>query len=333
MSEYTRVPGDFEFRNVASAYDSDLSAIMPSQQVCGLSLQSQYVYAGLTTESGATVILERKFIGSMSGGNYYLTNQSGSGVMELAEQSHRSAKGELVRDFEPKRRHWVSKGMLHDSSELPLDLELTDDNVSWSEGDALSLTGGRAASGVSFYAPMRDEPLMYMSQPYWVTGTVLGEKCEGPLFLDHLYFAHGLEWKEYRWYKDVQVSWNVFANKFEDGTVEFGHIVRGRQGWSAGVVVEGEEATSLCTDVGGDFVVNDDGYVTEGTYDCRSAGIWEFTGASDQTMGGFNNARWGGYRAQGGQTRRRDDDRKVINGFTWLESFAERIRTDGFLRA
>jgi hypothetical protein len=50
-------------------------------------------------------------------------------------------------------------------------------------------------------------------------------------------------------------------------------------------------------------------------------------------MGGFNKARWGGYRAQGGLTRRQGDDRTLVNGWTWLECFADRIRSEGLVRA
>ncbi len=327
MGEKRLLVGDFGFQNVAGLYEPDLSTIMPEQVINGTTLQSQYVYGGLTTASGARVILERKFIGPMSGGAYILTNK-GSDCMELAPEAARSAKGEMVRDFEPMRRHWVSKGMLHDSTELPIDLTITDDHLNWSEGDAFEISGACSAHGVQFFAPARTEPLGYISQAYWVTGTVLGEPVEGPIFFDHLYFQHGAEWKEYRWYTDLQIAWNVFANKFSDGTIEFGHIVRGRQGWSAGVVVEGDRATAVCTDVRGDFTLDAEDYVATGAYDLGPAGTWNFTGDPTQQMGGFNKARWGGYRAQGGLTRRQGDDRELVNGWTWLECFADRIRSE-----
>jgi hypothetical protein len=330
VTDKRKLVGDFSFHNVAASYNPDLSVIMPKQRMCNSPLQSQYVYGGLTTESGTTLVLERKFVGPMSGGNYILTNATGT--MTLDEASGRSAKGELVRTFEPLKRHWASKGMLHSSDELPIDLTITDDEMVWNEGDALSLSGPRPAIGVQFFAPMRDEPLGYVSQVYWVKGTVLGEACEGPIFFDHLYFQDGVEWKEYRWYKDIQVAWNVFANKFDDGTVEFGHIVRGRQQWSVGAIVEGDEELSMCTEVGGDFVLDDEGYVVEADYDCGKAGVWSFEGDPTQQLSGFNEARWGGYRAQGGYIRRQGDDRKVVNGWTWLESFADRIKSEAFVR-
>jgi hypothetical protein len=204
--------------------------------------------------------------------------------------------------------------------------------MTWTEGDAFSLSGSRPAFGVQFFSPMREEPLGYVSQAYWLKGTVLGEQAEGPMFFDHLYFQHGIEWKEYRWYKDIQVSWNVFGNKYEDGSVEFGHIVRGRRDWSVAAIVEGEEESSMCTEVGGDFTLDDEGYVISADYDCGKDGVWTFEGDPTQKLGGFNEARWGGYRAQGGQTRRKGETRKVVNGWTWLESCADRIKSEGLVR-
>ncbi len=49
-------------------------------------------------------------------------------------------------------------------------MTITDDSLSWSEGDALQLAGPRAAIGIQFFSPMRTEPLGYASTAYWVKG-------------------------------------------------------------------------------------------------------------------------------------------------------------------
>jgi hypothetical protein len=48
-------------------------------------------------------------------------------------------------------------------------------------------------------------------------------------------------------------------------------------------------------------------------------------------MNEFSSARWAGYRAQAGVTRRRGDTRAVTASFTWLEFFADRARAGGFV--
>jgi hypothetical protein len=329
LSEKRQLVGDFDFNAVAGTFEPDLSLLMPDRTVSGLHYQSQYLYGGLVSESGNVYVLERKFVGPMSGGNYILTNSSGT--MELTDQSRRSAKGELVRGIEPAKRSWKSKGMLHDAAELPLEITVTDDHMSWSEGDALSLSGARPAIGIQFFSPMRTEPLGYASTVYWLKGEVLGEECEGPMFFDHVFFRQGAEWKEYRWFNDVQIAWNIFGNRYDDGTVEWGHIVRGRHGWNIGVVVENDAAVAACTNVGGDFRLDSEGYVDAASYDLGAAGVWRFDGDVSQQLAGFNEARWGGYRAQGGTMRRRGDRRRVIAGWCWLESFADRIKSEAMI--
>ena len=92
--------------------------------------------------------------------------------------------------------------------------------------------------GFQFYAPAREEPLFYTTQVYWVTGTIDGKPVEGFIGLDNGYWTHGQEWKEYRYFSDLELSWEVFGNKFTDGAVEYGVIVKGRRGWSGAATFE-----------------------------------------------------------------------------------------------
>jgi len=164
-----------------------------------------------------------------------------------------------------------------------------------------------------------------------LTGTILGEQVEGPIFFDQVYFRHGSEWKEYPYYTDVQVVWNIFANKYADGTVEFGNITKGRGRWGAGIVVEGTTPLAEAASVGPSSTS-----MRRLRHRCElrpgAAGLWDFTGDPNQQLGGFNKARWGGYRAQGGMTRRRGDDREVVTGWTWVEAFSDRMKDEELVR-
>lgn len=330
MTVETQRFGDFGFAPVVGTYTPKFASLTPETSIAGLSLQSQYLYGGFQGESGTVYVLERKFIGPMTGGCYILHN--GGGRMELHEGSHRSAKGEMVRTIEPDSRRWVAKGMLSGPHEEPIDLFITDDDLQWDEGGLISLRGSRPTLGAQFLTQMRDDPLAYASQPYWLTGTILGEAVEGPIFFDQVYFRHGSEWKEYPYYTDVQVVWNIFANKYTDGTIEFGNITKGRGRWGAGIVVEGAIPVAEAARVGAEFDVDADGYVTGASYDLGPAGVWDFIGDPNQRLSGFNKARWGGYRAQGGMTRRRGDDREVVTGWTWVEAFSDRMKDEELVR-
>ena len=302
----------------------------------GLPLQSQYLYGGLRAENGDLYVVERKFIGPMTGGLWLMSNKSGD--LNLIPESVRSARGELVRNFTPETRKW-SDHLMHKVGEdmLPageqgLSITIDDNTMDWQEGELLSFSGSRRSIGVQFFAPMRDRPLMYTSVPYWVKGTVTGVEVEGPVFFDHLYWTHGTEWKEYIWYKDIQVGWNVFANQFDDGSFEWGHIVQGRKGFSACIVVDSTNGVTMSNQRDAEFELDENNCVAKASHRVGDD-TFDFTAEEGGAMLQFNKARWGGYRAQGGNIRRRGDNRQVSNGFTWLECFADRIRDEGLIRS
>jgi hypothetical protein len=336
MTDNQNLCGDFNFNTVVGTFESDLAGQQPQMPFHGLPLQSQYLYGGFHTGDGELFVVERKFIGPMTGGLWLMSNKKGD--LNLIPESVHSARGELVRDFTPETRHW-SDHLMHKVGEdmLPegeqgLDLTIDDKTMDWKEGELLDLQGPCRATGVQFFAPMRDRPLLYTSVPYWVKGRVMGVEVEGPVFFDHLYWTHGIEWKEYTWYKDIQVGWNVFGNEFEDGSFEWGHIVQGRKGFSACIVVDSNMGVSMSSQRDAEFVLDENDCVAEASHKVGDD-IFDFTGEEGGAMVQFNKARWGGYRAQGGMIRRRGDNRILSNGFTWLECFADRIRDEGLIRS
>lgn len=326
--------GDFDFRTVVGTYDQNLAQQQPHMHLHGLPLQSQYLYGGFRGKDGSLYVVERKFIGPMTGGLWLMSSEKGH--LSLIPGALRSARGELVRHFTPTRREWRDHLMhkvgteLAPAGEQTLSLAIDDQTMSWGEGELLSLEGRLQASPVQFFAPMRDEPLLYTSSPYWMKGTVMGVPVEGAVFFDHLYWTHGTEWKEYIWYKDIQVAWNVFGNQYDDGSFEWGHIVQGRRGFSACIVVDSKHGVSMSTQRRAEFALDADDCVGQATHWIGDQ-AWDFTGDADGRMLQFNKARWGGYRAQGGITRRRGDTRRLVNGWTWLECFADRIRAEGLV--
>lgn len=328
--------GDFDFQTVVDQYDPKLADLHPADPRFGLHLQSQYFYGGLRDADGTTAMLERKIIGPMTSGVWLMTDADG-GDVALHPMALASARGETIRDFSPDRRHW-SNHLMHavgqrvrPSDDQPLSLTIDNDGIQWDEGELFSLEGALQGPGFQFYAPARTEPLFYTTQVYWVTGTCLGKEVEGFIGLDHAYFLAGMEWKEYRYFNDLEVSWEVFANRFTDGTVEYGVIVMGRHGWSGAATFDGGKLVAKTDRLGADYGLDDEGFITTADFDIDGTG-YTFTGAPTGKMRHFGEARWGGYCSQAGVTRRAGDDRELANGFCWIEFFPERIRSDGLTR-
>lgn len=326
--------GDFNFTTVVGDFEHRLEDLPHNEPLHGLPLQSQYLYGGFRSEDGTLYVVERKFGLAFTGGLWLMSSEGGN--LDLLPGSINSSRGELVRDFTPTSRkytdHLMHKvGADNAPNAEAIELYIDNDTMTWKEGDLLDLKGTIRAKGMQYFAPMRDEPLIYLSVPYWMEGTVMGKKVEGAVFFDHLYFRHGIEWKEYAWYTDVQVSWNVFANMYEDGTFEWGHIVKGTEGFAAAIVIDDKGGTTASSSFDVSYKLDSDDCVAHAEYKLPQD-TWEFTGDEDGKMLQFNKARWGGYRAQGGITRRVGDDRKLANGWTWLECFADRMRDNDWVK-
>jgi hypothetical protein len=328
--------GVFDSRALVGAFDPKISEFKLSEPRFGANLQAMYLYGGMHSDSGKFYVVERKFLSSMTGGLFIMSNQGGS--MELDPGSPRSGRGEVRREFDDTSMRWHEPIMqripeeLRVAEEQPLDLRVTDDEFHWSEGDLLELAGPMPSVGLQFVAPMKGQLLVYQSQCYWLKGTLLGEEAEGPIFFDHIFWTpHGLEWKETPMYTDRQVSWTIFGNKLDDGATQFGHLISMTGGMAVAAIAEDRTPLVLSDRVDLSFELDEDSYVTRATHDVEGE-RWTFTEDADGHMEGHSKARWGEYRAQSGQVRREGESRQVTKGFTWVECFADRIRAEGLTK-
>ena len=133
-------------------------------------------------------------------------------------------------------------------------------------------------------------------------------------------------------FTNIQLSWNIFGNLYADGSIEYGKIVVGKDGFNAAMVVDDHRLTAGSSNVTGRYVLNDSGFIRHAQYSVNDAAgehVYEFRGEDENNMAEFSASRWNGYHAQFGVTRRLGDDRELVSGITWLESFDHRIRDAG----
>jgi hypothetical protein len=327
---------NFGHRPLVGGFKPDMRLINPKNTPYGLPMQIQWIYAFLRDESGAVYAPERKFIASLTGGLFFMTDETGT--LNFNPKSGKGTRGELRRTFTDEFFRWdhpmwkrMPEGTV-DPEEQGFFMEVRADRMEYKEGNILDLAGPNAGLGMQFYSTNPDAPLLYTSMCYWLEGEVLGKKVEGPIFFDNVFWPHGEEWKEYRYFNDLQVGWHVFANKFKDGTIEWGHQVNGRNGFNPGIVINGDKVVAATPDLGGEYHLEDKGFVTELNFD-MDGHQYQFLGDEKGWKEEFSLSRSQGkneYRAQYGETRRKDDQRELHMSCTWLECFADRIRDSGF---
>ncbi len=332
--------GDFDHRVVVGAFRPDPATMLVSDPQHGLPLQASWLYGFFRDSDGLTYAVERKYVGSLTSGLFLMT-QDGDLTAELNvhPDSGRSARGELRRGLGGIERTWsdpvfqrLPAGTLP-PGEQPLTMRWTGDEMAYNEGDILDLTGRSAGLGAQFYVASREQPLMYTSTCHWMTGTVQGKAIAGPMWFDNSYWIHGLDWKEYGYYNDLQIMWLVFCNAFTDGTFEWGHLIMGRDGFTPGIVVGGDDLVAATPSLTAKFGMTQDirsggAWPESATYDVAGTG-YTFDGPHTGRMTQFSESRWANYRAQYGKTSRIGEQRELVDGFTWLEGFADRVAADG----
>lgn len=329
-----RAIGDYHERTIVGSFDPRIADVEPTKAKYGLNLQVQYFYGGLRDDDGHLYVLERKFIGPMTSGLWLMTNADAD-HLRLTPASLRTARGEIRRHFTPEAHRYADALMakvgkdLVPEGEQPLDLSFTDGGITWSEGDLLRCEATPVGTGLMHYSPTPEDSLLYTMQAYRAEGTVMGRHATGFVLVDHGYWPHGQEWKEFRFFAHSQVAWNVFANEYDDGTVEAGFFIQGLNDFAVAGTFDNKGPRFATADLTTALTLADDDWMASATY---SAGgeEWVFTPNPVAQMKEFSSARWAGYRAQAGVTRRAGDTRPLKIGWTWLEFFADRARAGGF---
>jgi hypothetical protein len=96
--------GDFDYQTVVGPFDVALERMRPQDPRFGLHLQVQYIYGWFQAADGVRSVVERKFIGPMTGGLWLMSTESGT--LTLHPGALRSSRGETRRQFTDTTRVW-----------------------------------------------------------------------------------------------------------------------------------------------------------------------------------------------------------------------------------
>lgn len=145
------------------------------------------------------------------------------------------------------------------------------------------------------------------------------------------YWKHGVEPKEAKFFREIEHSFNAFGNLLDDGTMQWGTLVRGGQGMRVAAVVEDLNGVGTVVLASSDlecrYRVEDSGQIYYAEQE--SAGqIWEYRSNGSSHMDDFEASRWDGYGSMAGITTLRGDARGVEFGYGWFEYFRHRIPAD-----
>ena len=299
------------------------------QPVLGLVREAGYAWGSVhDVETGDLVSFMRRFPPqaddghdgtqkSLAGKLIIQSTRDGAQTLQLC----REARGAAASD--DLAREPIEAGVLFapapGAAGRGLSLEMTPERVHYVEEDLVDLAGPIACPALQWYLPGGDAALIYLTQTWEVTGTVLGRPVRGFLFWEEAYMPPGgrLYVAKDPLHDVAYTTWYSWANHYADGTVEVGHFLFGQRDFHVGLVASSDGSVRAARRMDAIVTRDAEGYWHQGlTYDldgeawvCEPDPRGRMIG-----LGPIPNPQ------QEGRVRRAGDDRAVEAWMAWGES-------------
>ncbi len=334
MQNKERLPrkGDFGGQPLLGIFEPVAEDSTHRVSYFGLPLEGTWPYGVLRTDSGKEYALMRKITWQTT--NYLIIQISGEGGLRLDPRtfSHCQHGGRVLRRLKNGYDEYV--GVEGPGNRPGFKLRMGDDDFYWEEKGILRLQGKRTLPGWHVYVPWREEKgtgqqggLYYTSVCYTADGEIFGEKISGFYIIDQSYLPQGIDWNDFEnliW-GYYQQAWAVWANEYEDGTMEWGHFSWGADRFKFGTVInsDGMIVDSHHSELKTEWA--DNGYVRRLIYDFGGNDQWEFITAPNGRFVEFSD--WSRvWRGHSGVVQRVGETRKPLRWMGWQEVFPKRLK-------
>jgi hypothetical protein len=192
-------------------------------------------------------------------------------------------------------------------------ISLEPQHFHWKDADGeLDLDFTALGPALRYLCPGEKEEGFYMSEFCRVTGTLAGRKVKGFGGLDCAFGTPGVGWLQGKIYRFLEKYWIVWANRYDDQSVEYGICMDGEGDFNLGFVVrDGVAKLSGCSVRMEHF---EDGFPRSAEVNLEKETYSFRTTARVSKIKGL--MQWAN-----GEMRRGGDGRRILESFSWLEFF------------
>jgi len=183
----------------------------------------------------------------------------------------------------------------------------------WREADGeleLEFTG--LGPALKYLCPGEREDSLYMSEFCRVTGTFQGKPVKGFGGMDCAFGTPGIGWLQCKIYRLLEKYWIVWANRYDDDSVEYGICFDGEADFNTGFIVR--DGVAKISDCSIDMKGFDDDFPRQATVTMGDEKYLFETTARVSKLKGF--MQWAN-----GQMSREGEERNIVERFSWLEFF------------
>ncbi|HQP29721.1 MAG TPA: hypothetical protein PLB81_00215 [Deltaproteobacteria bacterium] len=127
------------------------------------------------------------------------------------------------------------------------EIQLGVHKIHWrEEGGVVDLEFESLGPALSYYFPgvRIKEGLYYTAEVFRCTGTIRGERVSGYGSLDQAWLPRGMDWFQSKGFLFFEDLWLVWANRYRDGSTDYGVVISGPENWNVCFAVDGTEVTA-----------------------------------------------------------------------------------------
>lgn len=227
--------GHFDWRTIVGAWDADPMSGSHFERYWDIHVDGTYPLCTMRNDNGTVYSCVRRIAnGGDSTGFVLQTNEDGQDL-RINPRSAEGYAGPVAQKL-ADGRHLLTGGG-EPPAERSFSLTVDGSTAKWREASLLDLDGRLIGPGLQWYTPWPQKGgALYAARIYRASGTVLDTPVEGFMGVDQYYFPPGYAYANDPFVQDVQLSYVVFGNEYEDGTIEVGHMFFGHGHWGAAMV-------------------------------------------------------------------------------------------------
>ncbi len=124
-------------------------------------------------------------------------------------------------------------------------IELNPHKIHWQEENGeIDLHYESLGPALSWYVPSGriPEELYYTAESFRITGKVRGEDVIGYGSLDQSFITPGIDWFASKGFLFFEETWLIWANRYPDGSTDYGIVIWGPENWNVCFYVDGGQA-------------------------------------------------------------------------------------------
>jgi hypothetical protein len=282
--------GDFQHFTVCGPFEPTLDDLLDPRGYHGIVHEASYLYGTVRDAAGNMYTLLRRLPSNIPSAITEKGDERKGPGRRLMVQTNRGDENlrlcvDLIKASGVSDDLRIDRGVDHvrfRSAENPRgkawQIDFAERSLSWREDDVVRLEGNMIPLGLQWYLIDRDDSIMYCSRNFEVTGTVLGEKVQGFIFLDQCYMPEGGRLYAHRdslMGQQIEVCWFSWGTRWDDGSVEVGHFIGGNDRAGFGMATDGKKLNLLTSNVTAEVTRDADGYWHDGIRIDADGEAWE----------------------------------------------------------